>query len=89
MEEFFNSGTLVEEHLTAALHEAVREDNIFPVLYASGLRNVGTDRLLEFLKAYAPAATEREPVAARAESRRRPAMEAASTALPPKGRTRL
>jgi elongation factor G len=65
MEEFFNSGTLVEEHLTAALHEAVREDNIFPVLYVSGLRNVGTDHLLEFLKEYAPAATEREPVAAR------------------------
>jgi len=43
----------------------VREGNLFPVLYASGLRNVGTDLLLEFLKAYAPAATEREPVAAR------------------------
>ena len=65
MEEFFSTGTLAEEHLIAALHEAIREDNLFPVLYASGLRNVGTDRLLEFLKAYAPAATEREPVAAR------------------------
>jgi elongation factor G len=65
MEEFFSSGTLIEEHLIAALHEAIREDNLFPVLYVSGLRNVGTDRLLEFLKAYAPAATDREPVAAR------------------------
>jgi elongation factor G len=65
MEEFFSQGTIPEEHLIAALHEAIREDNIFPVLYASGLRNVGTDHLLEFLKRYAPAATEREPVAAR------------------------
>ena len=65
MEEFFSQGTIPEEHLIAALHEAIREDNIFPVLYVSGLRNVGTDHLLEFLKQYAPAATEREPVAAR------------------------
>jgi elongation factor G len=65
MEEYFSSGTLVEEHLTAALHEAILEDNIFPVLYVSGLRNVGTDHLLEFLKEYAPAPTEREQVAAR------------------------
>ncbi len=65
MEEFFNKGTIPEDHLMAALHEAVREDNIFPVLYASGLRNVGADRLLEYLKVYAPAPSEREPVAAR------------------------
>jgi elongation factor G len=65
MEEFFKEGTIPEEHLIAALHEAIREDRIFPVLYASGLRNVGTDHLLDFLKIYAPAPTEREPVAAR------------------------
>jgi elongation factor G len=33
------------------------------VLYTSGLRNVGTDHLLDFLKVYAPAPVEREPVA--------------------------
>lgn len=65
MEEFFKEGTIPEPHLIAALHEAIREDRIFPVLYASGLRNVGTDHLLDFLKIYAPAPTEREPVAAR------------------------
>src|SRR3984957_3830410 len=64
MEEFFNQGTIPEEHLITALHEAIREDRIFPVLYVSGLRNVGTDHLLDFLKVYAPAPTEREPVAA-------------------------
>ena len=65
MEEYFREGTIPEEHLVGALHEAIREDRIFPVLYTSGLRNVGTDHLLDFLKVYAPAPTEREPVAAR------------------------
>jgi len=66
MEEFFREGTIPEQHLITALHEAIREDRIFPVLYASGLGNVATDHLLDFLKVYAPAPIEREPVAARA-----------------------
>ncbi|MBN9616704.1 MAG: elongation factor G [Acidobacteriales bacterium 59-55] len=64
MEEFFREGTIPEQHLVAALHEAIREDRIFPVLYASGLRNVGADHLLDFLQVYAPSPVEREPVAA-------------------------
>jgi elongation factor G len=66
MEEFFAEGTIPEQHLITALHEAIREDRIFPVLFASGLTNVATDHLLDFLKVYAPAPVEREPVAARA-----------------------
>jgi elongation factor G len=65
MEEYFEKGTIPEEHLIVALHEAIREDRIFPVLFASGLRNVGSDHLLDFLKVYAPAPVERVPVAAR------------------------
>jgi len=68
MEEFFEKGTIPEEHLIGALHEAILEDRIFPVLYASGLRNVGTDHLLDFLKVYTPAPTEREAVAARGKA---------------------
>jgi elongation factor G len=67
LEEFFREGTIPEEHLITALHEAIREDRIFPVLYASGLRNVGTDHLLDFLQVYTPAPTEREPIAAHAK----------------------
>ncbi len=63
MEEFFREGTIPEPHLIAALHEAIREDRIFPVLFVSGLRNVGTDHLLDFLKGYAPTAAERVPIA--------------------------
>jgi elongation factor G len=66
MEEFFAEGTIPEQHLITALHEAIREDRIFPVLFASGATNVATDHLLDFLKVYAPAPIERAPVAARA-----------------------
>ncbi len=36
MEEYFEKGTISEEHLITALHEAIREDRIFPVLFSSG-----------------------------------------------------
>ena len=36
MEEFFEKGTVDEEHIIAGLHNAIREDKIFPVLFASG-----------------------------------------------------
>src|SRR5271154_1065177 len=68
MEEYFAEGTIPEDHLVAALHEAIREDRIFPVLFASGQANIGNDRLLEFLRVYAPAPVERVPVAARANA---------------------
>ncbi|MGB6723737.1 MAG: GTP-binding protein, partial [Terracidiphilus sp.] len=63
MEEFFEKGTIPEDHLIAALHEAIREDRIFPVLFSSGQANMATDHLLDFLKTYAPAPTERAPIA--------------------------
>jgi elongation factor G len=59
MEEFFAEGTIPEQHLITALHEAIREDRIFPVLFVSGLANVGADHLLDFIKVYAPAPIER------------------------------
>jgi elongation factor G len=60
MEEFFDKGTIPEEHLIPALHDAIREDRIFPVLFASGLGNVSTDRLMDFIVEFTPAATEHE-----------------------------
>ncbi len=63
MEEFFEQGTIPEQHLITALHEAIREDRIFPVLFASGEMNMATDHLLDFLKVYAPAASEHAPMA--------------------------
>ncbi len=63
MEEFFDKGTLAPEHLIAALHEAIREDRIFPVLFSSGAANMALDHLLDFLKVYAPSPAERAPIA--------------------------
>ncbi|MGE5324185.1 MAG: elongation factor G, partial [Actinomycetota bacterium] len=62
MEEFFDKGTISEEHLIPALHEAIRDDKIFPVLFASGLGNIGTDHLLDFVVDYCPTAAEHSAV---------------------------
>jgi elongation factor G len=65
MEEYFEKGTIPEEHLISALHEAIREDRIFPVLFTSGLANMALDHLLDFIKAYAPSPVERAPFTVR------------------------
>jgi len=49
MEEFFEKGTLPIEDLKKGLREAVVAKRIFPVLIASGLRNIGSDAALQFL----------------------------------------
>ena len=64
MEEFFDKGTIAEEHIIGGLHNAIREDKIFPVLFASGLGNIGTDEVLDFMVDYLPTAAEREAVKA-------------------------
>jgi len=58
MEEFFDKGTIPEEHLIPALHEAIRDDKIFPVLFTSGLGNIGVDKLMDFIQDYTPLGTE-------------------------------
>jgi elongation factor G len=68
MEEFFDKGTIPEEHLVPALHNAIREDKIFPVLFASGLGNVSADRLMDFIVEFTPAATEHDAVRGEATS---------------------
>ena len=62
MQEFFDSGTISEEHLLPALHEAIRDDKIFPVVFASGLGNIGSDHLLDFIVDYCPTAAEHRAV---------------------------
>jgi elongation factor G len=65
MEEYFEKGTIPEEHLISALHEAIREDRIFPVLFSSGLANIALDHLLDFIKTYIPSPVERGTIAVR------------------------
>jgi elongation factor G len=60
MEKFFEAGTLAEEDLVPALHDAIREDKIFPVIFSSGLGNIGADRVMDFIVDYTPAPSEHE-----------------------------
>ena len=43
-----------------ALHNAIREDKIFPVIFGSGLGNIGADRVMDFIVDYTPAPSEHE-----------------------------
>ncbi|MDP9169031.1 MAG: elongation factor G [Acidobacteriota bacterium] len=49
MEEFFEKGTLPEEHIISGIDEEMREMRIFPVLCMSGLHDIGSDWLLELI----------------------------------------
>ncbi len=60
MEEFFEKGTIPEEDLVPALHVAIREDRIFPVIFGSGLGNIGADRVMDFIVDFTPAPSEHE-----------------------------
>jgi elongation factor G len=60
LEEFFDKGTLPVEHIVDGLQEGIRALRIFPVLCASGLHNIGTDQILDFIVENLPAPTERE-----------------------------
>src|ERR1700733_15490769 len=62
MEEYFEKGTIPEEDLVPALHEAIREDKFFPVLFTSGLGNIGVDELMDFIVDYTTAGTETHAV---------------------------
>jgi len=64
MEEFFDKGTLSDENLIAGLRKAVDARRIYPVLFTSGLGNIGADRLLQFIADFMPAATQRPAVSA-------------------------
>ncbi len=60
MEEFFEKGTLRAEHIVDGLKQGIRETRIFPVMCASGLRNIGADQILNFIAENLPAPVERE-----------------------------
>jgi elongation factor G len=63
LEEFFAEGTLPIDHIVEGLNAAFREKRLFPVVCASGLRNIGTDLILNLIVETFPAPAERGPVA--------------------------
>jgi elongation factor G len=61
MEEFFEMGTLPEEHVISGLDEEMREMRIFPVLCMSGLHDIGSDWLLNLIVEAFPSPADRPP----------------------------
>jgi len=62
MEEFFDKGTLAPEHILDGLKQGIRELRIFPVMCASGLNNIGSDLILNFVVENLPSPIDRDPV---------------------------
>jgi elongation factor G len=62
MSEFFDKGTIPDDHLVAGLREAIVAHKIFPIMFTSALGNIGTDWVLNFICEFAPAPVERPPV---------------------------
>ena len=62
MEEFFEKGTLPEEHIISGLDEEMREHNIYPVLCLSGLHNIGSHMVLDLIAEAFPSPLDRPPV---------------------------
>jgi len=61
LEEFFEMGTLPADDIVLGLREAVKQTRIFPVLCASGLHNIGTDLLLNFILEDFPGPADGDP----------------------------
>ena len=66
MEEYFEQGTLSAERLVEGLRDAVRQRRLFPILCASALRNMGSDRVLDFIVEFFPSPLDRGSVKGRA-----------------------
>jgi len=62
LEEFFEKGTLPEEHIVAGLDEEMREMRVFPIVCMSGPHNIGSDMLLNLIAEAFPSPVDRPPV---------------------------
>ena len=65
LEEFFAEGTLPVEHIVKGIQESIRDRRMTPVLCASGLHNIGTDRILDFILEILPSPLERGEIEGR------------------------
>jgi elongation factor G len=58
MEKYFEDGELSDEDMMKGFHNAFLTRQIFPVMCAVSKNNMGTDRILEFIRDVVPAPTE-------------------------------
>ena len=83
MEKFFEAGTLTQDELTAGLGRAVRAGRLFPVLCASGLRNIGIQPIADAIVSYVSSPAERPIAGTRCRGRRdRPGRRRQGAPLP-------
>ncbi len=61
MEKFFEEGTLNEEELTQGLQLALGKQDVFPVFCVSALKNMGTGRVMGFVRDICPSPLQRPP----------------------------
>ncbi|MXV38011.1 elongation factor G [Flavobacteriaceae bacterium Ap0902] len=59
MEKYFEDGSLTEEELTEGLQLALGKQNIFPVFCVSGLHNMGSGRVMGFIRDICPSPLQR------------------------------
>lgn len=62
LEKFFENGELTAAEFEQGLKLGIAKGTIYPVLCGSGSKNIGTNRLLDFLLHYAPSPLNRPPV---------------------------
>ena len=55
MEKFFEEGSLTEEEIHSGLNLGIQAGEVYPVLCACAKKNIGTCRILDFIKDVAPA----------------------------------
>ncbi|MEI8038189.1 MAG: elongation factor G [Verrucomicrobiota bacterium] len=65
LERFFEEGTLSEDDLRAHVHEAVQKGLVIPLYAASGAKNVGVARLMDFIAKFGASPVDRATVAAK------------------------
>jgi elongation factor G len=75
LEEFFDKGTLPVEHIVDGLRTAITNGRMFPILCACGLKNEGSDQILNFLVTFMPSAADRGPLAGRVKGAAKPGGE--------------
>ena len=65
LERFFEEGALSEEDLRAYLHLAIQKGLVVPVYAASGARNIGVSRIMDFIAKFGASPTDRAKVEAK------------------------
>lgn len=62
MQEFFEQGSLSQEHLNAGLRDEIAHRRLFPILGVSALQDQGIRELLNFICEALPSPTDRAPL---------------------------